>query len=45
MNRHLSIHISKEKAWFVARCPELNVISEGRDSKRARANLREAMEL
>ncbi len=45
MNRSFSILITKEKAWYVARCPELNVTSQGQDVESARANLREAINL
>jgi predicted RNase H-like HicB family nuclease len=37
--------ITKENSWYVARCPELGVTSQGQDVERARANLREAIEL
>jgi predicted RNase H-like HicB family nuclease len=37
--------ITKEDDWYVARCPELNVTSQGKDVESARANLREAIEL
>jgi predicted RNase H-like HicB family nuclease len=45
MNRCFSIQITHEKKWFVARCPELNVTSQGRDLKSTRTNLREAVKL
>jgi predicted RNase H-like HicB family nuclease len=37
--------ITKEEDWYVARCPELGVTSQGEDVESARANLREAIEL
>lgn len=37
--------ITKEDDWYVARCPELSVTSQGKDVESARANLREAIEL
>ncbi len=37
--------ITKENGWYVARCPELNVTSQGKDANSARANLSEAIEL
>ncbi|MBI3661774.1 MAG: type II toxin-antitoxin system HicB family antitoxin [Acidobacteria bacterium] len=37
--------ITKEEEWYVARCPELGVTSQGKDVESARANLREAIEL
>lgn len=35
----------KEGKWYVARCLELEVASQGRTKKEALANLREAVEL
>jgi predicted RNase H-like HicB family nuclease len=37
--------IWKEDNWFVARCVEVNVASQGKNRKEAVANLREALEL
>jgi predicted RNase H-like HicB family nuclease len=45
MNYRFSALITKEDGWYVARCPELNVTSQGRDVESARANLSEAIEL
>ena len=41
----LSAVIRKEGRLFVAWCPELDVASQGGTSKKALANLREAVEL
>lgn len=45
MNYRFSAVISKEDDWYVARCPELSVTSQGKSVEEARANLREAIEL
>jgi predicted RNase H-like HicB family nuclease len=45
MTYRFSALITKEADWYVARCPELNVTSQGKDVESARANLREAIEL
>ncbi len=45
MNYRFSALITKEDDWYVARCPELGVTSQGKDVESARANLREAIEL
>lgn len=45
MNYRFSALITKENGWYVARCPELNVTSQGKDVESARANLTEAVEL
>jgi predicted RNase H-like HicB family nuclease len=37
--------ISREDEFYVARCPELGVTSQGKDVESACANLREAIEL
>ena len=45
MNYRFSALITKEDEWYVARCPELGVTSQGKDVESARTNLREAIEL
>lgn len=45
MNYRFSALITKEDEGYVARCPELNVTSQGEDVEAARASLREAIEL
>jgi len=45
MTYRFSALITKEDGWYVARCPELNVTSQGTDVESARANLGEAIEL
>ena len=45
MTYRFSALISKEDDWYVARCPELGVTSQGKDIESAHANLREAIEL
>ncbi len=45
MTYRFSAVITKEDGWYVARCPELNVTSQGKDVESARANLGEAIEL
>jgi len=42
MNYRFSALITKEDDWYVARCPELGVTSQGKDVESARANLCEA---
>jgi len=37
--------IIREGKWFVARCIELGVVSQGKTIEEAQENLREAMEL
>lgn len=37
--------IIKEDNWYVARCPELNITSQGKSFEEARSNLKEAIEL
>ena len=45
MTYRFSAVFAKEDGWYVARCPELNVTSQGKDVESARGNLREAIEL
>ena len=45
MTYRFSALITKENGWYVARCPELNITSQGRDVESARASLSEAVEL
>lgn len=44
MNRLTAI-INKEEDMYVARCPEVGTVSQGRTIEEALANLREATEL
>lgn len=37
--------INKEGKWYVARCVELGVVSQGRTIEKAQENLKEAVEL
>jgi len=37
--------INKEDKWYVARCVELGVVSQGRTIEEAQENLKEAVEL
>ncbi len=41
----LTAAITQEGAWFVARCLEVEVASQGRSAEESLANLREALEL
>ena len=41
----LSALITKEDDWYVARCVELDVTSQGKTLEEARENLKEAVEL
>ena len=37
--------LHKEKHWYVAECPEVGTVSQGRSVEEAIANLKEATEL
>jgi len=43
--RSFAISIVPEGEWFIARCPELNVTSQGRSLTEAEDNIREAISL
>ncbi len=45
MTYRFSARITKEDEWYVARCPELGVTSQGQNVESARSNLREAIEV
>jgi len=45
MTQPYTTAIHKEARWFVAECTELGVVSQGRTSEEAQANLAEAVEL
>ena len=41
----LTAVIERDDDWFVATCPEVDVVSQGKSIEDARANLLEAVEL
>ena len=45
MKYRLSALITKEGEWYIARCPELDVTSQGKTLEEAKDNLKEAVEL
>jgi len=45
MAKRLNAVITKEENWYVARCVELGVVSQGKSIEEAKANLKEAVEL
>jgi len=45
MSRLFTITIQKEGTWYVAKCPENSVASQGSTMDEAMENLREALEL
>ena len=45
MNKLFTIAITKEDDWFVAKCLENGVASQGKTIDEAASNLREAVEL
>lgn len=45
MKYSYTVIITKEEKWFVARCAELGVVSQGKTQKEAEKNLGEALEL
>ena len=44
-SRVLSAVLHKEGKWYVAECPEVGTVSQGRTLDEAVANLKEAVEL
>jgi len=45
MTYHFTAIINKEGKWFVAKCVELGVVSQGKTIEQAQKNLKEASEL
>ena len=45
MKKVFTTSLVKEGKWYVARCVELGVISQGRTIEDAKANIKEAVEL
>lgn len=45
MTKKFTAVITKEEKWYVAHCVELGVVSQGKTTEEARANLKEAVEL
>jgi len=44
-NYRVSIIIEHEGEWYVASCPELDIVSQGKSVEEAKINLKEAVEL
>jgi len=45
MTRTLTAVIHKEEDWYIADCPEVGTVSQGRNVEEALTNLKEATEL
>ena len=45
MSINVTVIVQKEDIWYVAKCLENNVASQGKTVEQALANLREAIEL
>ena len=45
MAKKFNAIITREEKWYVARCVELGVVSQGKTIEEAQANLKEAVEL
>ena len=45
MYKKFTAIITKEKKWYVARCVELGVVTQGKRIEEAQTNLKEAVEL
>ncbi|MDI6757530.1 MAG: type II toxin-antitoxin system HicB family antitoxin [Endomicrobiia bacterium] len=45
MKKKFTSIITREGKWYVAHCLELGVVSQGRTTSEAKANLKEAVEL
>lgn len=45
MNLQISIQIWRKGSWFIAKCPELDFVSQGRTREEAQKNLKEVIEI
>jgi predicted RNase H-like HicB family nuclease len=45
MQLKITIEIWRKKEWYIARCPELDFVSQGKTASEARYNLYEVMEI
>lgn len=45
MSIRVTVFVQKEENWYVAKCVENNVASQGKTIEEALANLKEALEL
>lgn len=45
MHLNVTIEVWEKEKWFVARCPELDFVSQGKTRDEARNNLLEVMEI
>ena len=45
MKLHLSIQIWQKGSWYLAKCPELDFVSQGRTRKEAQENFMEVIEI
>ena len=45
MNIRYNVIIQKEEKWYVAKCLDNNVVSQGKTIEEAMSNLKEALEL
>jgi predicted RNase H-like HicB family nuclease len=45
MKLHLSVQIWQKGSWYLAKCPELDFVSQGRTRKEAQENLMEVIEI
>lgn len=44
-NNNFNVVYTKEKSWIVARCIEIDVVSQGKTMQSAQKNIKEAIEL
>ena len=45
MNLNITIEIWQKSAWFIAKCPELDFVSQGKTREMAKKNLLEVIQI
>ena len=41
----MTVEVWQKGAWYIAKCPELDFVAQGRDAEEAKRNLLEVMEI
>ena len=45
MKLHMTMQIWRKGSWYIAKCPELDFVSQGRSQEEAKKNLKEVIEI
>ncbi len=45
MKVNMTVEVWQKEAWYLAKCPELDFVAQGKDAEEAKRNLLEVMEI